>query len=382
MGGFGKVLKKIFGGGIAKTGLQGTAAKGLKDIGIDLGGAGGAFSGTKDKMQNIPLYNEQQNSAMDALLKSGFGGLMGLPAGLEMGGGGGGFGGGGMGGFNGLGGESGTETNNLNNILGGLGTAAGSYFGGPIGAGVGGLLGQGAAGLWNYFNKPAEQAQYQPGDYASALQQLGGLPNENQLNFAPIKRNAEANFRERGIPELAKRFGAMGSSGNRRSSSFAQALGSGEQGLRRDLAEMEQGANLQNFTANQAARQAQQMGAMNLLAGNRGYGVTQQQLAQNKQRIGQGQQELNLRQQLGMGGLNQGQQAFNLQNLQNQQQLYQSMLGAGLTPRNQNAFMAGKPGFFENLMTSAAKAIPGAAMGYFAGGPVGAAMGGFKGLNS
>ncbi len=231
-----------------------------------------------------------------------------------------------------LGGSSGNSNGTgWKDLLSSGGAALGTTFGGPLGGILGGLAGQGLGWLFG-----DEEKKKGPQSYEEALQELGGLPNENQLNFAPIKQNAEANFREQGIPEIAKRFGAMG---GQRSSSFGQALSSGQQGLRRELAALEQGANLQNFNANQSARQAQQSAAMNLLAGNRGY-------EQNQQQLGQGQQALNLQEYLGKGKLD-------LLGEQNKNNLNQSLFGAGLQPRNQIGHSApGQPFWQQALLAS------------------------------
>lgn len=306
-------------------------------------GAQDAVFGTNDQMQQHSILTPNQRLGQNQALQIALEGLQNTPQGLD-------FGQQQMpsfGGFNGLGGSSGQEGGGFWSGLAGLGGGLlGGYFGGPTGAALGSQAGSSFANWLGSDNKPQG-----PGNYEEALAQLGGLPDANQLNFAPIREQAVGNFREQGIPEIAKRFGAMGSGGSHRSSSFGQALGSGEQGLRRDLAALEQGANLQNFQANQGARQNQQLAALNLLQGNRNY-------AQGQQQLGQGQQRINLQSLLGQGELGQGKQKLQLANLLNQQNQYQNLLNTGLRPQFENAFLAGKPGLAQAAGGSLAQMLP------------------------
>ena len=285
----------------------------------------------------------------------------------------------------------------LSGLLGTGATALGSFLGGPVGGAIGGGLFSGIQSLLggdsgSNDNGLGAQA-YNPGTYQEALNTLGGATPYNKLDFAPIKEAAVGDFREQGIPSIAARFGGLGSGNSLRGSGFGAALSQGERGLRRDLAAQEQQANLQNFQANDAARLAQQNAALGLLNANRGYGVQQQQLGQNQtllgqgqQRLGQGQQQLgqsqqqiNLQNRLGQAGVQQNQQTFGLQSLQNQQQHNKDLLEAYLSQRKGQYGIPGKPSAFSRIAAPVAHGL-GAAAGAYFGGPVGAGIG--AGINS
>lgn len=247
------------------------------------------------------------------------------------------------------------------------GTAAGTYFAGPAGGAVGGWAG-GQLGSW-VESKGAknDNSSYNPGDFLSALQQLGGSAPQQNLDFGPIRDKYTRDFERGGLNQLLERFTSAGH-GIRGSGALRRELGSARAGLDTDLAALEQGENRQNFQVNEQARHNQILAAMNLLQGNRNYGTAQQQLSQGKTRLTQNQQELNQR--------NQQQQFANQFNTQQQQQnLYQSLLGAQLQPQNQNLFVGDQPSQWGQIGAAALGAL-GTFGGAYFGGPGAAAAGG------